>query len=802
MRDEDKTKEQLIEELIELRRYTEIQENVPALIARLDNDEHYKYTNPAYRELVQLSKEEIQKRSLREALGEAAYQNIEPSVKKALSGQRVDFESTLPIKGEIRYVKVSYIPQFKNREIDGFIALVINNTEQKQAEEELRLSKEILDHMAEGVYLIRVNDSMIVYANPTFEQMFGYDPGEMIGKHVSIVNAPTEKSPEETANEIMVSLMENGTWSGEVKNIKKDGMSFWCRVSVTTFNHSKFGEVWVSLHEDITTEKQIEDNLKRSQTLLQTIIDGSTSLIYVKDLNGRHILANKMFESATTLSKEQLFGKTNEELFPEEIAQQYSETDQEVIEKRKPISREESLKLPDRTYTFLSQKFPLYDSRGQIYALCGMSTDITEHKKLENQLRIAKEQAEAANQAKSQFLANMSHEIRTPLGAIIGFNQILLNQGKELSLPEGFQKFQRNIQSSTEILMELINNVLDFSKIEVGKMEISEEDFYLKDLVKNVFNSYSFQATQKGVIFTYHLSPELPPVIHSDRTKLLQILTNLVGNAIKFTSKDKEVQLKVMGDQEMLVLMVIDQGIGIPKDRQQAIFDTFEQADYSTTRNYGGTGLGLAITKKLVEMLQGTISVASQGSNQGSTFRVIIPYKEVSGRPTASSVVHKEEVSSEEDGSGHRDAGPPRGGLPQFSQDNVILVVEDNLMNQALIKAFLKDFGFKIHFANDGVEGFKRTLELNAESNPEGRPRPDLILMDIQMPVMGGVEATRHIRANPELQDIPIVALSADAYSEQKNEALSQGMNDYLTKPIEMEKLLPLLKKYLRRKVK
>lgn len=399
-------------------------------------------------------------------------------------------------------------------------------------------------------------------------------------------------------------------------------------------------------------------------------------------------------------------------------------------------------------------------------------------KKNAEDLKLAQQKAELANRAKTHFLTSMSHEFRTPLSAIIGFNQILINQGQELNLPKSFQKFQENIQNSSKILLELINNILDLSKIEAGKVELAEEIFHLEGLVKQIFDIYRFQATQKGVIFTYEINAKLPIDIYSDRMKLQQILINLVGNAIKFTPPEKKVMLKVTGDQDILAFMVIDEGIGIPKAQQENIFGTFEQADDSITRNYGGTGLGLSITKKLVELLQGKIIVASQGEGRGSNILVRIPLREAPVTATEESVRKSEKVEITN---------------YSFANDNRILIVEDNLMNQDLIKALLQDFGLTLYFANDGEQGVEKALHLVSKGTP-----PDLILMDMQMPNMDGTEATRQLRASPDLQHIPIVALSANAYSEQQANAHAQGINDYLTKPIVIDKLLAVLQKYLR----
>ncbi len=398
--------------------------------------------------------------------------------------------------------------------------------------------------------------------------------------------------------------------------------------------------------------------------------------------------------------------------------------------------------------------------------------EITEHKKTEEALQIEKAKAEAASVAKTEFLANMSHEIRTPLNAILGFSEIILKRAEQSNLPEDAQQYLKNIQNSGKTLTELINNILDLSKIEAGKMTLSEEDFELGSLVEGVFQVNSVQALQKNLQFSYEIDPQLPRTIHGDRTKLNQILMNLISNAIKFTPDNKSVHLKVMRKQATIVFKVADQGIGIDAAQQKTIFEAFEQAEKSTTRQFGGTGLGLAITKKMTQLLGGQIELQS-APRQGSVFTVTLPLIEPLKLTTEQNVASSQQL--------------------KFMADNIILLVEDNLMNQEMTKALLEDLGLQVCLANNGKEGLIKTRELMTTGH-----LPDLILMDLHMPKMDGVQASSQIRQLPGCHQIPIIILSADAFQEQKKEAFATGVSEYLTKPLELEKLLPLLKKYLR----
>ncbi|MBF0153317.1 MAG: response regulator [Magnetococcales bacterium] len=389
---------------------------------------------------------------------------------------------------------------------------------------------------------------------------------------------------------------------------------------------------------------------------------------------------------------------------------------------------------------------------------------LIERKRVDEALQRAKDAAEAANQAKTRFLANVSHEIRTPLNAILGFSQILIKNREQF--PPRFRQYLENILVSGENLVEIINNVLDLAKIEAGKLHVELEDIDLRLLLQSIFHVHKEQAVRKGVQMNYGLGPDLPRLVRSDRTRINQILTNLLENAIKFTPSGRRVEVGIFRDGNRLLLMVADQGVGIPVDKQALIFEPFEQADGSITRLYGGTGLGLSIVKSLSALLGGDVSVDS-AEGQGATFTVRLPLVEPDARETTQS--------------------QPEWNTFHFPPETRLLLVEDNPMSREMLLEALKEVGLTPAVAENGVQ----CLEMLP------RVHPDLIIMDLHMPVMDGLTATRRLRSMDLGRNIPIVGISADAFLEKQNEAKEAGITEFLSKPVDLCRLMPVMARLL-----
>jgi PAS domain S-box-containing protein len=429
-----------------------------------------------------------------------------------------------------------------------------------------------------------------------------------------------------------------------------------------------------------------------------------------------------------------------------------------VMNSGQPFVLEYRILRPDSECRWIRGRgFPVRNGSGDVYRYAGIATDISEQKRAEQQLRQAKETAEAASRSKSEFLANMSHEIRTPMNGILGMTELLLDTQVTLE-QRGYLKI---VKSSADSLLSIINDILDFSKIEAGKLDLDPIDFVVRDRIGDVLKSLALRARAKDLELACEVDPDVPVVLVGDALRLCQVILNLVGNAVKFTDQGKVVvHVKVSVREANRILLhfaISDTGIGIAPDKLETIFAPFEQADGSTTRKYGGTGLGLTISARLVRLMGGRVWVESE-VGKGSVFNF-----------TATFGVGQSVVTAD-----------PAVAIPDLGKLTVLLA-EDNAVNQIVAVGLLKRLGHTVVIANNGKEALVALA----------RQPFDLVLMDVQMPEMDGFEATAALRTRERStgRRTPVIAVTANAMKGDRERCLDAGMDGYVSKPIQPAEL-------------
>lgn len=508
-----------------------------------------------------------------------------------------------------------------------------------------------------------------------------------------------------------------------------------------------------------------------SLSKLSTAIEQSPLSVMITDLNGFIEFVNPAFIETTGYSMEDSIGKKTSILNSGDHPQSlYAEMWKTINEGKKWIGELINKRKNGEKFWVLNSISPIRNNEGVITNFVAMHADISAHKKLERDLIIAKENAEEANKAKSEFLANMSHEIRTPMNAILGFSEALYHKLDSSQ----HQKMIKSVLSSGNLLLSLLNDILDLSKIEAGKLEISTQPVDLKNIIQDIKLLFTDKAHKKGLEINSHVVNDFPDVIELDEIRIKQVIFNLVGNAIKFTHKGY-VNIKVdfinrKSNKGDLIIEVKDTGIGIPKSQQEIIFEVFRQQSGQSNRKYGGAGLGLAISKRLVEKMNGNIEVSSE-INKGSNFKIRIPKIEVS-----ISKIRKKNYS--------------KGIENIIFEEATILVIDDVSSNIETVENFISPVGLSILSAENG----EIALEMLSHTIPE------LIMLDIKMPGIDGYEVARSIKSNPKLSHIPVIAFTASVFSSDKIENTG-NFNDSLFKPINRTELLQMLAKFLKHSV-
>ncbi|MCK9440498.1 MAG: PAS domain S-box protein [Methanothrix sp.] len=638
---------------------------------------------------------------------------------------------------------------------------------------------EIIDFIPDAILAIDLSGTVIAW-NKAMEELTGTLATDILGKgnyeyalHIYGIRRPTladlalNPDPENEAK--YSNLRRDGnSISGEayVASLGKGGSYIWGKATPLYSSSGNIIGVIESIR-DITEHKLAEKELRRSREKYHNIFENSILGLYQSIPEGRYQSVNpafarlfgysspeEMIACVTDIGHQLYFNpKDRERAIKQIIEQGYLEGFELEVQRR------------DGTTFWVSMNTRIVqDEDGLHYD--GTVEDITKRKRAEDMLRTAKEVAEVATKSKSDFLANMSHEIRTPMNAVIGMTCLLLDE--ELTVEQ--KEYVETIRSSGEALLDIINDILDISKIEGGMMEMEHQPFRLQRCIEESIGLGAENAAKKGLEMEYKIEHDIPDVVLGDYARLRQVLVNLIGNAVKFTENGC-ISIVVSGRKiddgsYEIHFAVKDTGIGIPDDKADRLFQLFSQVDASTARRYGGTGLGLAISKKLVEMMNGKIWVESR-TGMGSTFHFTIEVQ-----PTLSAPI---------------DAGKSAFSAKSVSRRDLdqtlrILLAEDNMINQKVALRMLAKLGLRGDVACNGHEVLK-ALE---------RQSYDVVLMDVQMPGMDGLETTKAIRQR--WSDGPkIIAMTAAAFKSDREMCLEAGMDDYIRKPVRIEELAKAL---------
>lgn len=751
----------------------------------MEPDYRFVMANPAYEKIVG---RKVAGKTVLEAFTDKEVGHFIPLLDKVVrTGQPFvgkEIPLSLPVSDghlKTQYVNLSYHPfQESGGEVKGVFAVVQDVTEQVESRKELELANQklqaILDRAPMGISFIEAPSGKMILMNDQARKILGHESRvkdhytqyrKMGAIHKDGTPYNAEDYPTVRAFKYGETIIDE-----DMSYIRNDGKTIDLSVSAgPIFTHDGRISGAVGTFFDVTERNRLRAELEEREANFRAIFAQAASGIARISISSRWELVNVRLTEILQYSAEELSQKTCTEMtHPDDVETELTHLEEMQTGKYDSFSMEIRYLRKDRSYVWvILTKSIVRDVDGKAKYYISVIEDITERKKLEEELHRAKQVADRASASKSAFLANMSHEIRTPMTAVLGFTEIL--KDSTLTQAERIDAISR-IDNSGRALLRLIDDILDISKIEAGRLDIQKSRFSPVAVVSDVVSFMRVNAERKGISLRLKVDASVPTEATSDPGRLRQILVNLIGNAIKFTSVGEVLVSLKAEDFRYLIFEVRDTGIGISEEDLKKLFKPFAQADGSITRKFGGTGLGLVLSRRLAETLGGSLDVAESIVGVGTTFVVRIdakPFSYTEG-PSAPSIP---EIKHD-------------GGARAELEDVRVLLAEDVIDNQILISKYLEKAGASVAFANNGAEAVELALQRDF----------DIILMDIQMPVLDGIRATKELRSKGYTG--PIVALTAHAMAEEVKKSIEAGCNAHLTKPIDKKALVEAVQKFSR----
>ncbi|MGE4291390.1 MAG: PAS domain S-box protein [Desulfovibrio sp.] len=754
-------------------RFRQVAESISDVIMTLDSRHALTYVSPAMLRLAELEPETLLGRRLEELVHAQDRRELTRSLENILETGEASAECrVLAQDGTPVWVRMVARALVEEGTYLGAAGRLTNISMRKQAEENLARSerkyRDIFENI-QDVYFESDFEGNVLEISPAVERISFYTREEILRSGM----LPLLAEPGERERLLGVLKSQGHVEDHEIRFRDRDGsVRHFSVTAKLVSDEDEQRKVVGSLH-DVTVRRAAQLEAQQARAFLDGIIDAVPDPIYVKDQEHRYVMANRAMCLLLGRDREDVVGRSTWELFDPEQAAGFAARDEQALMGGIKVLHEEDFWDASGVWRLLATSKAVFQGSDGRRLLVGVVRDITEARRLQEELRRSKEEAEYLAESKSRFLANMSHEIRTPLNGVIGMLQLLNMTGLS---GEQTEYVGTGLDSALGLLA-VINDILDYSKIESGRMNSPSEHFSVREMLRTVEHALAEQARSKGVELLFQIGAQLPELVDGAEPRLRQVLFNLVGNAVKFTDQGQvRVLVEAFGRNDprgdlQLYFEIEDTGIGIAEENLERIFDPFVQADETPSRRYQGTGLGLGIVRRLVEMLHGTLCMGSE-TGQGTTvcftaFVQSIPFGE---KPEAA-----------------REDSP----LPQEPSRRLrVLVAEDNKVNMLLAERFLLKLGYEtlgVGNGQDALEALERAVD-------ENRPF-DVVFMDIQMPVLDGMEAVRRIREGQGRipRDLPVVALTAHAMEGDMERFLEVGMDGYLAKPLDFAIFAELL---------